>query len=302
MSPGRDSIENASTSTSGSVPSARVITERCGCTSASAGDSSPRRTSSATSEWSSVSCSRRFVAEEVRARVADVTDRNERRRGRRARRSSSFPSRRRPRRSSRARARAGLLPGSARSTRLSPPPLASLSFSAAAASADATSPACAPPMPSAIANSGGWQTNASSFRRRLRPGSVAACACAILTARTSGRSRRFARRRPARACARGSAGSRSRRCRSSSRCPRPRRRRVAARTGRVGSRRTRRPGERCRCSTHGRSSADASRSRRRHPARARGSRATTSRPSSRAEGCARRPAAAACCGARIIDS
>ena len=67
---------NASTSTSGSVPSARVITERCGCTSASAGDSSPRRTSSATSEWSSVSCSSSPVAEQVGARVADVADRD----------------------------------------------------------------------------------------------------------------------------------------------------------------------------------------------------------------------------------
>ena len=58
-SPGCGRIVNASTSTSGSVPSARVITERCGWTSASAADSSPRRTSSATSEWSSVSCSSR---------------------------------------------------------------------------------------------------------------------------------------------------------------------------------------------------------------------------------------------------
>ena len=65
-----------STSTSASVPSARVITERCGCTSASSGESSPRRTSSATSEWSSVSCSSLPVAQAVGARVADVADRD----------------------------------------------------------------------------------------------------------------------------------------------------------------------------------------------------------------------------------
>jgi hypothetical protein len=52
-------------------------------------------------------------------------------------------------------------------------PLASLpSRSAPAASCDATSPAWAPPIPSATANSGGSQTYESSFRRRLRPGSV----------------------------------------------------------------------------------------------------------------------------------
>ena len=56
-SPGRASTENVSTSTSGSVPTVRVITERCGWTSASSGESLPLRTSSATSEWSSVSCS-----------------------------------------------------------------------------------------------------------------------------------------------------------------------------------------------------------------------------------------------------
>ena len=56
-SPGRASTEKVSTSTSGSVPTVRVITERCGWTSASSGESLPLRTSSATSEWSSVSCS-----------------------------------------------------------------------------------------------------------------------------------------------------------------------------------------------------------------------------------------------------
>ncbi len=56
-SPGCDSIVYVSTSTSGSVPRARVITERCGCDSASSGESLPLRISSATSEWSCVSCS-----------------------------------------------------------------------------------------------------------------------------------------------------------------------------------------------------------------------------------------------------
>jgi hypothetical protein len=58
-SPASAGTLKASTSTSGSVPSARVITERCGWLSASSADSLPLRTSSATSEWSSVSCSRR---------------------------------------------------------------------------------------------------------------------------------------------------------------------------------------------------------------------------------------------------
>src|SRR5438309_1578397 len=48
---------NVSTSTSGSVPSARVITERCGCVSASSRESLPVFSSSLTREWSSVSCS-----------------------------------------------------------------------------------------------------------------------------------------------------------------------------------------------------------------------------------------------------
>src|SRR5258708_3424904 len=57
-SPSCASTVNDSTSTSGSVPTARVITERCGCVSASSGESLPLFSSSLTSEWSSVSCSR----------------------------------------------------------------------------------------------------------------------------------------------------------------------------------------------------------------------------------------------------
>ena len=47
------------------------------------------------------------------------------------------------------------------------------SSSAAAASREATSPACAPPIPSATAKSGGATTELSSFRRRFLPVSLA---------------------------------------------------------------------------------------------------------------------------------
>src|SRR4051812_42937564 len=58
--------------------------------------------------------------------------------------------------------------------RCSPPSFAWASLSAAVASRDATSPATAPPIPSAIAKSGGWMTYESSLCRRVRPGSVTA--------------------------------------------------------------------------------------------------------------------------------
>ena len=54
-SPGFDSSVKVSICTSSSVPSARVITLRCGCCSASTSESWPLRTSSCTSEWSSES-------------------------------------------------------------------------------------------------------------------------------------------------------------------------------------------------------------------------------------------------------
>ena len=53
------------------------MTERCGWISASSGESLPLRTSSATSEWSSVSCSTFVVADQVGARVADVAERDD---------------------------------------------------------------------------------------------------------------------------------------------------------------------------------------------------------------------------------
>ena len=49
---------------------------------------------------------------------------------------------------------------------------------------DATSPAWAPPIPSATAKSGGSQTKESSFRRRLRPGVGESGCAATLIART----------------------------------------------------------------------------------------------------------------------
>src|SRR3954471_24952768 len=59
------------------------------------------------------------------------------------------------------------------STRCSPPLSSELSSrSAAAARPDASSPACAPPIPSATAKSGGSPTYASSLCRRRRPVSV----------------------------------------------------------------------------------------------------------------------------------
>src|SRR4051795_1338185 len=64
--------------------------------------------------------------------------------------------------------------------RCSPPSFAWASLSAAVASRDATSPATAPPIPSAIAKSGGWMTYESSLCRRVRPGSVTAAVRPIM--------------------------------------------------------------------------------------------------------------------------
>ena len=57
MSPGLPEWVWASTSTSGSGPSARVITDFEGWSNASSGEIWPLRSSSATREWSWVSCS-----------------------------------------------------------------------------------------------------------------------------------------------------------------------------------------------------------------------------------------------------
>ena len=158
MSPGSASTVNVSTSTSGSVPSARVITERCGCDSASSGESRPLRTSSPTSEWSSVSCSSspprtRYARESptwpnaivpsvwstsatvIVVPIPDVAASSFERW--KTRRFASWIS---------------------EATRSSPRSSPVASSRTAAASPEATSPAWAPPIPSAIANSGGSQT------------------------------------------------------------------------------------------------------------------------------------------------
>ena len=70
------------------------------------------------------------------------------------------------------------------------------SSSAAAASREAISPACAPPTPSATAKRGGSQTNVSSFCGRLRPVSVSALARPVLTPAPADRSGRCGRCRP----------------------------------------------------------------------------------------------------------
>jgi hypothetical protein len=54
-SPARTGKVQVSTSTSFSMPSARVMIERWGCSAACSSVSLPRRTSSSTSEWSWVS-------------------------------------------------------------------------------------------------------------------------------------------------------------------------------------------------------------------------------------------------------
>src|SRR5437763_10399133 len=66
----------------------------------------------------------------------------------------------------------------------------SVSSSAAAARRDAPSPACAPPIPSATAKSGGATTDESSLRRRFLPVSLArAYAAMLMPAPSSLRSR-----------------------------------------------------------------------------------------------------------------
>ena len=118
---------------------------------------------------------------------------------------------------------------------------------AAAARPEASSPACAPPMPSATPKSGGATTYASSLRRRLRPVSVSRRVADLHGSNLRSVSPIADDVARVSACGRASAGCRSRRCRSSSRCPRCRRRRGAARSARGASRRTRRRAAARRC-------------------------------------------------------
>ena len=284
-SPGCASTENASTSTSGSVPSARVITERCGCTSASPGDSSPRRTSSATSEWSSVSCSSVPSAQEVGARVADVAERDACRRARRARPSSSCPCPDGRGVVGRALVHAAvrLLDQLARRAR-SPPPVGADSPRARRRRAP-TRPRRPARRPCRR------RPRRAAARRRTRPRSAGAsgpvsvspaCLRRVLTARTSGRSRRSGRRRRASACARASGDAvHERAVRRADVLD------VDAVAARLEARMARRGvlvvGQRhVVVRGRGRPSAGASRAEDVALARAPGSRATTSRPSSRA--------------------
>jgi len=87
MSPASPSTENASTSTSGSVPRGRrVITERCGCTSAASADSSPAPDELGDERVVVGSAaSRSWLRKRVGARVADVTEGHAGRRPRRGR-------------------------------------------------------------------------------------------------------------------------------------------------------------------------------------------------------------------------
>ena len=126
--PAAASTANASTSTSGSVPSARVITERCGCTSASLGRQLAAPHELGDERVVVGQLLELVVAQQVGARVADVAE------GDAPSGSTSatvivvpMPGRSR-RRSTRARGRAGSPPGSAPTTRRSPPPLASASL------------------------------------------------------------------------------------------------------------------------------------------------------------------------------
>ena len=157
-SPGRASRVNTSASTDGSVPTAFVIAERCGCRSASSGVRTPLSTSSATSEWSVVTCSRTPS------------------RSRYARESPTWPNEIVPaeastsaivtvvpipavsgsarERSQTRRFASAMIAESWAASRVS----ALASSSAEAARSAAISPARAPPMPSAIANSGGSKT------------------------------------------------------------------------------------------------------------------------------------------------
>ena len=168
-SPVSAAIVNVSTSTSGSVPSARVITERCGWRLRLLGRELAAPHQLGDERVVLGQLLQLAVADQVRARVADVPERDLRR-SRRARRSSSCPCRRRSGRCSSGRRRAGSPPGSRRRSAALPPSSAPLSFSAAAASREATSPACAPPIPSATAKSGGSTTYESSLLPALAAG------------------------------------------------------------------------------------------------------------------------------------
>ena len=177
-----------SISTSGSVPTRardhRSVRDAFRPPPPSGGRSAraPRRASGPPSPARAVRRGRGRRASRRRAR-------SRRRRPRRGRSSSSCPCRRPPRPRPRARRRCGSRPRSSATTRSRPSrPGGRERPTAAAASRDASSPACAPPIPSAIANSGGSQTYASSLCRRRRPASESPADCATHRHRSKRRS------------------------------------------------------------------------------------------------------------------
>ena len=171
-----------------------------------------------------------------------------------------------------------------------------VSLSTAAASREATSPACAPPMPSAIAKSGGSHDE----RVLVAPAPAAGVGrardrCRASLRRPSGRSGRpGAGRLVASLRARGRRARRSRRCRSSSRGPRPRAPSRAGLEARVARRGEVVAVERdvvLAAAAEGRAAAESTVTRRRR--RARGSSTTTSRPRAGPAAARRRAAASA---------
>ena len=153
-SPSRSATVWRSTSTTGSGPSARVMIDFCGCSDASSAVSLPWRSSSSTSEWSSVS--RRSSPSRSRYARESPTC---------AMAASSAPTYTAvtvvpmPAWLASVRERSWMLSlassmRAASSSCGGPPPSGSPRPSVSTAIREATSPACAPPMPSATANSG----------------------------------------------------------------------------------------------------------------------------------------------------
>ena len=179
-SPGRPSTVNVSTSTLGSVPSARVI-GALRVPFASSGVRTPLSTRLG---------DERVVRRELLEGAVPQEIRASRRRGRSRRFRSRVDERRRHRRTHAGGRGIGRRPlpdapvGLDDQSRdpLLPSRLRSCFLEGGAARRAATSPARAPPMPSATAKSGGSQMKASSLRRRLRPVSVTPCARPILIA------------------------------------------------------------------------------------------------------------------------
>ena len=153
-SSGRALKVSVSTSTDASGPSARVMIERCGWSSACSSEMPALAAQLLDQRVVGRQHPQLAVAQQVGAAVADVGERRPRR-PRRSRRSASSPSRSG---SSRAGRGCGCARSRPRRSSAGRPPGASLPRTAgsndSAAIRDATSPAWAPPIPSATANNG----------------------------------------------------------------------------------------------------------------------------------------------------